>query len=134
YACTAIAAILSPILVGSVTDRFFSAQKVLAVLMDKQQAITPVAYDSYLNAFTDLKNNRLEGVFGDVAAIGKWLKNNPDYAIMDERASDPDYYGKGLGIAVRKGNDALLQEINAALDKVKASPEYAQMQEKWFTQ
>ncbi|MDI5817526.1 hypothetical protein MJI46_34150, partial [Salmonella enterica subsp. enterica serovar Cerro] len=42
-----------------------------------QQAITPVAYDSYLNAFTDLKNNRLEGVFGDVAAIGKWLKNNP---------------------------------------------------------
>ncbi|EOW3481072.1 arginine ABC transporter substrate-binding protein [Salmonella enterica subsp. enterica serovar Kiambu] len=103
-------------------------------LQDKQQAITPVAYDSYLNAFTDLKNNRLEGVFGDVAAIGKWLKNNPDYAIMDERASDPDYYGKGLGIAVRKGNDALLQEINAALDKIKASPEYAQMQEKWFTQ
>ncbi|MEA7604761.1 transporter substrate-binding domain-containing protein, partial [Salmonella enterica subsp. enterica serovar Agona] len=44
-----------------------------------------------------------------------------------ERASDPDYYGKGLGIAVRKGNDALLQEINAALDKVKASPEYAVM-------
>lgn len=33
YACTAIAAILSPILVGSLTDRFFSAQKVLAVLM-----------------------------------------------------------------------------------------------------
>ena len=30
---TAIAAILSPILVGSLTDRFFSAQRVLAVLM-----------------------------------------------------------------------------------------------------
>lgn len=27
YACTAIAAILSPIFVGSLTDRFFSAQK-----------------------------------------------------------------------------------------------------------
>ncbi len=33
YACTAIAAILSPILVGSLTDRFFPAQKVLSVLM-----------------------------------------------------------------------------------------------------
>ncbi|MEY0542833.1 nucleoside permease [Providencia rettgeri] len=33
YACTAIAAIISPILVGSITDRFFTAQKVLAVLM-----------------------------------------------------------------------------------------------------
>lgn len=102
-------------------------------LQDKHKEIVSAAYDSYLNAFTDLKSNRLEGVFGDVAAIGKWLKNNPDYAIMDERAKDPEYYGKGLGIAVRKGNDALLQEINAALDKVKASPEYAQLQEKWFT-
>lgn len=33
YACTAIAAILSPILVGSLTDRFFPAQKMLAFMM-----------------------------------------------------------------------------------------------------
>lgn len=33
YACTAISAILSPILVGSLTDRYFAAQKVLALLM-----------------------------------------------------------------------------------------------------
>ncbi|MEE3651752.1 MULTISPECIES: nucleoside permease [unclassified Brenneria] len=33
YACTSIAAILSPILVGSLTDRFFAAQKMLAGLM-----------------------------------------------------------------------------------------------------
>lgn len=33
YACTAIAAIISPILVGSITDRFFSAQKVLSVML-----------------------------------------------------------------------------------------------------
>ncbi len=32
YACTAIAAILSPILVGSLADRFFPAQKVLSLL------------------------------------------------------------------------------------------------------
>lgn len=33
YACSAIAAILSPILVGSLTDRFFAAQKVLSLLL-----------------------------------------------------------------------------------------------------
>ncbi|MEZ8858391.1 nucleoside permease [Vibrio sp. 10N.247.311.51] len=33
YACTAIAAIISPILVGSITDRFFAAQKVLSVML-----------------------------------------------------------------------------------------------------
>lgn len=32
YACTSIAAILSPILVGSLADRFFQAQKVLSLL------------------------------------------------------------------------------------------------------
>ena len=33
YACTAIAAIVSPILVGSVADRFFPAQKVLSTML-----------------------------------------------------------------------------------------------------
>ena len=33
YACTAIAAIVSPILVGSIADRFFPAQKVLSVML-----------------------------------------------------------------------------------------------------
>ncbi|TYM32143.1 transporter substrate-binding domain-containing protein [Salmonella enterica subsp. enterica serovar Typhimurium] len=54
--------------------------------------------------------------------------------MKDERAGDSDCYGKGIDNAVRRDNDALLQEINAAQDKVKAAPEYAQMQEKWFRQ
>ncbi|KZK79011.1 putative nucleoside transporter YegT [Pseudovibrio sp. W64] len=33
YACSAIAAIISPIFVGSIADRYFPAQKVLAVMM-----------------------------------------------------------------------------------------------------
>lgn len=33
YACTAIASLISPLVVGAIADRFFSAQKVLAVLM-----------------------------------------------------------------------------------------------------
>ena len=31
-----------------------------------------------------------------------WLQDNPEYAIMDERATDPSYYGKQYAIAVRK--------------------------------
>lgn len=101
-------------------------------MQDKQQDIKAVGYDSYMNSFIDLKSNRLEGVFGDVAAVGKWVKENPDYMLMEERAKDPEYYSEGLSIALRKGDNELMQEINSALVKVKASPEYAQMQEKWF--
>ena len=50
---------------------------------------------------------------------------------MDERATDPEYYGKGLGIALRKSNP-LLAEINQALEKVMASPEYSEIKDRWI--
>lgn len=39
---------------------------------------------------------------GDFATLDAWQQENPDYAIMDERATDPAYYGKQYAIAVRK--------------------------------
>ena len=45
YACTAIAAILSPILVGSITDRFFSAHKVRSSYRIRHQKV-PVKWIS----------------------------------------------------------------------------------------
>ena len=56
----------------------------------------------------------------------------PDYAIMDERATDPAYYGKQYAIAVRKDDPELLNAINDALAAVMATPDFQQMQQKWF--
>ena len=100
-------------------------------LQDRHGEIESQAYDSYMNALIDLRNGRLDGVFGDVAAMKNWLKENPDFVIMDEHATDPEYYGKGLGIALRKGNP-LLAEINQALEKVMASPEYSEIKDRWI--
>lgn len=100
-------------------------------LQDRHSEIESQAYDSYMNALIDLRNGRLDGVFGDVAAMKNWLKENPDFVIMDEHATDPEYYGKGLGIALRKGNP-LLAEINQALEKVMASPEYSEIKDRWI--
>lgn len=97
-----------------------TALPISATFQDRHREIASQAYDSYLNALVDLRNGRLDGVFGDVSAMKNWLKENPDFVIMDERATDPEYYGKGLGIALRKGNP-LLAEINQALEKVMAS-------------
>lgn len=33
YACTAIASLISPLIIGAIADRFFSAQKILSILM-----------------------------------------------------------------------------------------------------
>ena len=39
--------------------------------------VKTVAYDSYQNAIIDLKNGRIDGVFGDTAVVNEWLKTNP---------------------------------------------------------
>ena len=43
YACTAIASLISPLLVGAIADRFFSAQKVLSFLMFTGAALMLIA-------------------------------------------------------------------------------------------
>ncbi|MGT3086990.1 transporter substrate-binding domain-containing protein, partial [Salmonella enterica] len=46
-------------------------------LQDKHPEVKTVAYDSYQNAIIDLKNGRIDGVFGDTAVVNEWLKTNP---------------------------------------------------------
>ncbi|MDU4094984.1 MAG: arginine ABC transporter substrate-binding protein [Pantoea sp.] len=103
-------------------------------LMDQHSDITTVPYDSYQNAILDLKNGRIEAVFGDTAVVNEWLKQNPNLAAVGEKVTDKAYFGTGLGIAVRQGNSALQEKFNVALDKVKADGTYKTIYSKWFQQ
>ena len=103
-------------------------------LMDKHSEIKTVPYDSYQNAILDLKNGRIEAVFGDTAVVNEWLKQNPNLAAVGEKVTDKAYFGTGLGIAVRQGNSTLQEKFNAALDKVKADGTYKTIYSKWFQQ
>ncbi len=85
--------------------------------MDKHPEITTVPYDSYQNAKLDLQNGRIDGVFGDTAVVTEWLKDNPKLAAVGDKVTDKDYFGTGLGIAVRQGNTELQQKLNTALEK-----------------
>ncbi|MBZ6389575.1 arginine ABC transporter substrate-binding protein [Pantoea dispersa] len=101
-------------------------------LLEKHPEVIAVAYDSYQNAILDLKNGRLNGVFGDSAVVNQWLKANADLSTVGEHITDSDYFGTGLGIAVRKGNSALLQQLNGALAALKANGRWQQINQKWF--
>lgn len=108
---------------GSVHQRY---------LRDKQKGIQAVAFDNDSDALAALKSGEVDGAIGDLATMDQWLAENPDYAEMKERATDPAYYGKQYAIAVRKDDPELLKQINDALEAVKASPEFQQMEQKWF--
>ncbi|WP_142502899.1 arginine ABC transporter substrate-binding protein [Klebsiella sp. 2680] len=101
-------------------------------LRDKQKAIHAVPYESDESALNALKEGAISGVIGDQETLSKWLEDNPSYAMMDQRATDPGYYGKQIAIAVRKDDPELLNNLNAALETVKASAEFQQMEQKWF--
>lgn len=101
-------------------------------LTEKHPEVVAVAYDSYQNAILDLKNGRLNGVFGDSAVVSQWLKANEDLTTVGEHVTDAGYFGNGLGIAVRKGNSDLLNEFNTALAALKADGSWQQINQKWF--
>jgi len=101
-------------------------------LQDKHSEVKTVAYDSYQNAFIDLKNGRIDGVFGDTAVVNEWLKTNPQLGVATPKVTDPQYFGTGLGIAVRPDNKALLEKLNAALKAIKADGTYQKISNQWF--
>lgn len=103
-------------------------------LQDKHPEIKTVSYDSYQNAIIDLKNGRLDGVFGDTAVVNEWLKTNPQLSTVGEHVTDPQYFGTGLGIAVRPDNKALLKKLNDALAAIKADGTYQKISQQWFPQ
>lgn len=103
-------------------------------LQDKHPEIKTVSYDSYQNAIIDLKNGRIDGVFGDTAVVNEWLKTNPQLGTVGEHVTDAQYFGTGLGIAVRPDNQALLAKLNTALAAIKADGTYQKISEQWFPQ
>ncbi len=103
-------------------------------LLDKHPEITAVPYDSYQNAILDLKNGRLDAVFGDTAVVNEWLKKDADLATVGTKITDKAYFGTGLGIAMRLNNTALVEKFNTALDSVRKDGTYQTIYQKWFKQ
>jgi lysine-arginine-ornithine-binding periplasmic protein len=103
-------------------------------LQDKHPGVTVVAYDSYQNAILDLKNGRLDAVFGDTAVIAEWLKTNDELVSVGEEITDPEFFGTGLAIAVRQNNDALLEQLNKGLQTIKDNGTYQTIYNKWFAE
>ncbi|MBD2811999.1 arginine ABC transporter substrate-binding protein [Xenorhabdus sp. Vera] len=101
-------------------------------LMEQHKEIKTVPYDSYQNAILDLKNGRIDAVFGDTAVVNEWLRKNKELSTVGDKVTDKNYFGTGLGIAVRKDNTELLDKLNKALAEVKQDGSYNTIYKKWF--
>ncbi len=111
---------------NTINDRF-----VTAVFKDA----TIVRYARQDEAYLDLLSGRVDGVVVDAIAGSSGFLKTPQgkgYAFRGPVFDDPKYFGLGAGIAVRKGDTALRDRIDAALDALLASGEHRRMQARYF--
>ena len=66
--------------------------------------------------------------------VNEWLKTNPQLGTVGEHVTDAEYFGTGLGIAVRPDNQVLLTKLNTALAAIKADGTYKKISDQWFPQ
>ena len=91
------------------------------------------AYASLQDAVLDLKNGRIDVIFGDTAVLADMITKEPEIQFVGEKVTNKKYFGNGLGIAVNKSSKELLDNLNKGLDAIKASGEYQKIYDKWMT-
>ncbi|MCO6540407.1 MAG: transporter substrate-binding domain-containing protein [Gilliamella sp.] len=101
-------------------------------LIDKFPDMKAVSYDSYQYAILDLKAKRIDAIVSSSIVAGEWLGKETDIVALSDKITDHDYFGEGLGIAIRKGNEKLLNQFDQAIDKLKANGELDAIYKKWF--
>jgi polar amino acid transport system substrate-binding protein len=100
-------------------------------LEDNMKGVVDIkVYDTQENAYIDLAAGRLDAVLGDMLVNYEWLQSDAGKAF--------DFFGEAfnrsdeIGIAVRKGEDKLRQQINAALKAIRDDGTYAKINAKYF--
>lgn len=79
-------------------------------------------------ALTDLKTKRLDAVIIDEVVARYYMsKEEGTFKLLDESLAPEQY-----GIGVKKGNEALLNQLQKALDELNADGTAAEISTKWF--
>jgi len=87
-------------------------------------------YDTQENAYLDLVAGRIDGILADKYVNYEWLKSKDgqNYEFKGEPVVESDK----IGIAVRKGDDALRTQLNTALKEIIADGTYKKINDKYF--
>ena len=99
-------------------------------LEDNFKGVDVKLYDTQENAYLDLVSGRIDGILADKYVQYEWLKSKDgsNFEFKGEPVMDSDK----IGIAVRKGDTKLRDELNKALAEIKADGTYKKINDKYF--
>jgi polar amino acid transport system substrate-binding protein len=105
-----------------------------AFLEDRYHRSIVRLYNTVADAYRDLSAGRVDYVLFDKLAVYDWLKSPEGQCceIAPTELSDEAYFGSGMGIALRKGDDALLKRFDDAIDGIVKDGTYAKINAKYF--
>ena len=94
-----------------------------------------VLYGSQDEVFRDLALGRVDAQLSDsLIAQESFLsaEAGADYAFLGGDHTDVECYGEGVGIAVRKGEDALREDLSKAIAAIRENGTYAEINDTYF--
>ncbi|MCY6380278.1 ABC transporter substrate-binding protein [Hoeflea prorocentri] len=82
----------------------------------------------------DIANGRIDAVIDDVIVLSEWLKTDDGACckILGTLTPDPVINGPGAGIAIRKGEDELREQFNAAIIALRENGKYKEINDQYF--
>jgi polar amino acid transport system substrate-binding protein len=94
----------------------------------KSKIKTVTEFSDNVLALSDLKIGRLDAVVIDEVVIKYYMSKEKDtFKLLGESLAPEEY-----GVGVKKGNDALLQKLQKALDEMNQDGTAAKISQKWF--
>lgn len=102
-----------------------------AMEIQKVEGVELKTYDELGLAIEDLANGRIAGVVADTPIAADYVLQNDKYSDTLQIVGEPftnEYYG----VAVRKGNDRVLEMINEGLKKVLDEGVDEELKDKWL--
>ncbi len=99
------------------------------------QDIDIKSYATQDEANMDLVSGRLNLVFADAVVLMEGFLNTDagkDYDFIGPGYTNKEWFGDGIGIAIRKGEDDLLKMFNNAIEKIRADGTYKKINDKYF--
>ncbi|MDH5857080.1 lysine/arginine/ornithine ABC transporter substrate-binding protein [Lampropedia aestuarii] len=116
------------VLKGSTQERYAEGE-----LASKGVKIVP--YEAQDQVYLDINAGRLDGTVADKVEVTGGFLSKPDgkdYKAVGPDLLDSKYFGEGMGIALRKGQDELKGQLNDAIKALRDNGKYATIGKKYF--
>lgn len=95
-----------------------------------------VRYTSQEEVFLDLQAGRVDATLAERANVEEGFLNTPagaGFTTVGPDITDPEWFGDGIGIALRKGDDELREEFNQAIEVLRDDGIYKEINDQYFS-